>query len=327
MAFKGWKENYIKTSKGQVKAKAPLIVSASRATDIPAFFGDWLVAQFERGYLWRKQPYTGKYTPIDLSEVAFVVFWTKDPHPFLKHLDYFNRRNIDYYFLYTLNNYEQEGYEPGLPDLNQRIETFQTLAGQIGKERVLWRFDPIMKVRGKPDVSERIGQIAKQLSGYTDTLIFSFLQLNEYKKVQRNFVNRLGLASAHQQDLLHTPIEQLRVVENLKQLAYSYSMHLASCADPSFVDEWQVTPSACIDAERISNLAGNHEKLQHFLLTGEVAHANKLPLDYEPTQRAKLKDRNQRKLCRCIYSQDIGQYNTCKHGCVYCYACRYPTPT
>jgi len=326
MAFKGWNEKYVNTSRGQTKAKAPLIISASRATDIPAFFGDWLVAQFERGYLWRKQPYTGKYTPIDLSEVAFVVFWTKDPHPFFKHLDYFDRRNIDYYFLYTVNNYEQEGYEPGLPDLSQRIDTFQSLADQIGKERVLWRFDPIIKVSGKPDVSERIAQMARELNGYTDTLLFSFLQLNEYRKVQRNFVNRLGLASADQQDLLHTPIEQLSVVADLKQIARSYNMQLASCAAPSFVDEWQVTPSACIDAERISNLAGNHEKLQHFLLTGEVEISHQLLFRPEAVKRINLKDRNQRELCRCIYSQDIGQYNTCRHGCVYCYACRYPKP-
>lgn len=323
MAFKGWTQKQILTARGHEKAKAPLILSASRATDIPAFYGHWLVAQFKRGYLWRKQPYTGKFYPISLSEVAFIVFWTKDPGPFLKYLPFFDKVGIGYYFLFTLNDYEQEHFEPNLPPLVQRIDTFRKLADSIGTERVLWRFDPLIKTTMGVSVSQRVEAIAQRIQGYTDTLIFSFLQLQEYKKVQRNFANRFGMTETEQQKLIHTPQEQVEVVNELKQITAKYTMQLASCADPAYIDAWAVQPGACIDGERIGHLAPENLKLQRFLETGDVGGMNGLLFTHAPEKKANLKDRNQRKLCRCIYSQDIGRYNTCKHGCVYCYACRY----
>lgn len=322
MAFSGWEQTRLNCAGRLIEAKAPLIISASRATDIPAFYGKWFTEQFERGYLWRKQPYTGKYAAIDLSKVEFIVFWTKNPQPFLKYLSFFDKGKIDYYFLFTLNDYEKEHLEPGLPLLGQRIETFRKLAKLIGKERVIWRFDPILRTEPQSPVWERIQSIARRLEGFTEKFIFSFLQLHEYKKVQRNFANRLHWNAQQQECLIFSKPEKQALVERLKVIAATHNMQVYACADPAYQKCWNIPESACVDGALIQSLTPDKPRLQHFLSTGEVKY--EAPLLFGQQLSPNLKDKNQRSRCNCIYSQDIGRYNTCKHGCVYCYACTYP---
>lgn len=90
-----------------------------------------------------------------------------------------NDRSIHYYFQFTLNDYEHEGFEPNVPPLNERIETFKALSKLIGKEKVIWRFDPlIITPQLSPrDLLKKIWNVGNQLKGHTEKLVFSFVDI------------------------------------------------------------------------------------------------------------------------------------------------------
>ena len=169
-----------------VDAIAPVMLSASRATDIPAFHSEWFINRWKAGYSVWFNPYTGNPQFISYENVKGIVFWTKNPSKeiidFQKELD---AKGVHTYFQYTLNDYEDENFEPNLPPLSARIERFKELSQAVGKERVIWRFDPLMVV---PNLIERVENIGEQLKGYTEKLVFSFIDIAGYKKVQANLV-------------------------------------------------------------------------------------------------------------------------------------------
>ncbi|HPQ42379.1 MAG TPA: DUF1848 family protein, partial [bacterium] len=148
----------------------PLIISASRSTDIPAFYGDWFMESLTRGWLDWKNPFNGRIRRVDLSRVKGIVFWTKDPSPFFTHLDALDRKIPAYYFQVTLNNYETEGLEPGLPPLETRIDMFRRLSNRLGKHRVIWRSDPLLLTGtlSAEMLLDRIQFIGDRLHRYTD---------------------------------------------------------------------------------------------------------------------------------------------------------------
>jgi hypothetical protein len=171
------------------KAVAPLIISASRSTDIPAFYGEWFMRRLEAGYARWVNPFSGKSTYVSFENARLFVFWSKNPLPFMPLLDELDRRGLHYYFHYTLNDYGKEGLEKDVPPLAERIETFKRLSDRIGKQRVLWRFDPLLitDTLSPERLLERIGHIGNQLSAYTERLTFSFVSL--YAKTMKNFKN------------------------------------------------------------------------------------------------------------------------------------------
>ena len=133
----------IATHSGEtIEAMAPVIISASRSTDIPAFFAKWFINRLEAGYCVWYNPFNQKPSYISFAQCKVVVFWTKNPKPLIPLLYELDERGIRYYFQFTLNDYEKEGFEPNVPSVAQRIETFKELSKLIGKERVIWRFDP-----------------------------------------------------------------------------------------------------------------------------------------------------------------------------------------
>ena len=138
------KEKILKENGELVDAQVPIIVSASRSTDIPAFYADWFFHRLKVGYSAWTNPFNGVKGYVSYENTRFIVFWSKNPRPLLPHLDYLKERNIGCYIQYTLNDYEQEGLERGVPPLNERIDTFKALVGKLGKGRVIWRFDPLM---------------------------------------------------------------------------------------------------------------------------------------------------------------------------------------
>jgi hypothetical protein len=143
---KVWKEVPITTDSGEiVMGIAPLIISASRSTDIPAFHSEWLINRLKRGYVCRVNPFNRTNTQyISFQEARLFVFWTKNPEPLINHLAVLDQLGLNYYFQFTLNDYENEGFEPKVAPLESRIKTFIRLSETIGKEKVIWRSDPLL---------------------------------------------------------------------------------------------------------------------------------------------------------------------------------------
>ena len=170
----------ITTDYGEPKeALSPLIISSSRSTDIPAFYGNWFMRRLDAGYIRWVNPWNGRSTYVSLRDARLFVFWTKNPEPFLPCIEELERRNIHSYFHYTLNDYEAEGLEKGVPPLGERIETFRRLASLLGRQRVLWRFDPLLLTAAlSPEkLLSRIERIGNALSDCTERLTVSFVTM------------------------------------------------------------------------------------------------------------------------------------------------------
>ena len=121
-----------------------MIISASRATDIPAFYSRWFFDRLKVGYARWRNPYNGKDTYVSFDKTRFIVFWSKNPALIIQSLHLLKERNIGCYFQFTLNDYDAEGLEPNVPPIEQRIETFKLLVDTLGTGSVVWRFDPLI---------------------------------------------------------------------------------------------------------------------------------------------------------------------------------------
>ncbi|MCM1071587.1 MAG: DUF1848 domain-containing protein [Alistipes timonensis] len=285
----------------RVKALAPVIVSASRATDIPAFFPLWFFDRLDKGYCVWRNPYNGKDTFVSFANTRFIVFWSKNPAPILPLLPRLKDKGIGFYIQYTLNDYERECLEPNVPDLTDRIDTFKRIVDAYGLGSVVWRFDPLI-LTDKIGIEELLGKIqrlAAELNGHTEKLVFSFADIAGYKKVSIN-LRHAGIKYREWSES-----EMLEFAVNLK--AMNLNMRLATCAEKIDLSRYGVEHNHCIDPDLISRLAPNDSALQMWLFGA-------------------TKDKGQRQACGCILSKDIGQYNTCTHGCLYCYATNKPAP-
>ena len=143
--MKAWNKKNIINDKGEtVEAILPFVISASRSTDIPAFYSRWFMNRLEKGYVTWVNPFNRKEQYVSFEETKIIVFWTKNPQPIIPHLKELDKRGIRYYFQYTLNDYEKENLESNVPKLDIRIKTFIDLSSLIGKEKIIWRFDPLI---------------------------------------------------------------------------------------------------------------------------------------------------------------------------------------
>ena len=184
-----WSKEQICLDNGRlIEAMAPQIVSASRSTDIPAFYADWFFDRLKRGYSAWTNPFNGARSYVSYSKTRFIVFWSKNPEPLLPHLDYLERHGIHCYIQYTLNDYDAERLEPRVPNVEQRIRTFKALVDRLGVGRVVWRFDPLL-LSDTVDTDlllRKIEGIGDRLAGYTEKLVFSFADILSYRKVKAN---------------------------------------------------------------------------------------------------------------------------------------------
>lgn len=286
----------------EVIAQAPLILSASRATDIPAFYADWFFHRLDMGYVRWRNPFSGQDSYVSFDNTRFIVFWSKNPAPLLSHLSRLKERGIGCYIQYTLNDYESEGLEPNVPPLQQRIETFRRLVDTLGIGAVVWRFDPlILTDRITIDILlEKIAHIADVLVGYTEKLVFSFADIESYKKVSRN-LRHSGINYREWDEVTMHEFASRHSTLNRD----NWNLRLAICAEFIDLSEYGIEHNRCIDPGLISRLAPDDSVLQNFLYNARG-------------------DSGQRKACGCILSKDIGAYNTCPHGCLYCYANTFP---
>jgi hypothetical protein len=223
-----WKKNKIQRENGEwVDAQFPIIVSASRSTDIPAFYSDWFFHRLKVGYSAWTNPFNGVKSYVAYNDTRFIVFWSKNPKPLLQHLDYLNERNINCYVQFTLNDYVKEGLEKGVPSVEDRIGTFKALVEKLGKCRVIWRFDPLI-LTDKITIDEllvKIENIGDQLLGYTEKLVFSFADIVSYKKVKSN-LERNGINYSE-----WTESQMINFAERLQHLNKKWGYKLATCGE------------------------------------------------------------------------------------------------
>ncbi|WP_167599282.1 DUF1848 domain-containing protein [Chlorobaculum sp. 24CR] len=292
---------------------APVIVSASRATDIPAFHADWFMSRLRAGYVEWRNPFNSRQRQyVSFRKTRAVVFWSKNPAPLLACLSEIEAMGINYLFQFTLNDYEADGLEPGVPPLRERVETFRRLAARIGPERVVWRFDPlVLTSRATPEaLLARICALAEALRKCTRKLVISFADIERYRSVSRR-LSRIGAGVRE-----FTPVEMASFASQLVERNRSWGFELASCAEEAVLEG--IAPNRCIDDRSLARCFGNDAELMAFL----GRSPSLFPGDDSDAGTVALKDQGQRKACGCIVSKDIGAYGTCGHGCLYCYACR-----
>lgn len=264
-----------------------MIISASRRTDIPSFYSDWLYNRLKEKYVLVRNPMNAhQVSRIDLSPdvVDAIVFWTKNPVPMMKRLD--ELADYNYYFQFTLSAYGPE-VETNLPSKNKVIiPGFQRLSQEIGKERVVWRYDPIFfSEQYTMEYHCRYFKVlASKLGGYTEKCTVSFLDL--YRNTERNMRPLNLIRDTYQM--------QMELLERFVEIAREYGLSIDTCAETNDFTQVGVGRASCIDRERIERIGGF-----------------RLNVD---------KDTNQRAACGCVSSIDIGAYNTCQNGCLYCYA-------
>lgn len=325
-----WENIEMEIDGKSVKAQAPVIVSASRSTDIPAFYSDWFFHRLREGFSAWTNPFNGVKMYVSYAKTRFVVFWSKNPRPLLKHLDELKERGIGCYIQYSLNDYEEEKLERGVPPIAERIDTFKKLVDALGLGSVVWRFDPLM-LTDDIDIDKllkKIENIGDQLKGYTEKLVFSFADIALYRKVKSNLeANGVPYHEWTEEQMYEFA---RRLVELNKRKGWNYK--LATCGEKGRYPG--IEPNHCVDDELIIRRSYHDKALMTFL----KANIKPMPLqdlfgESEPLPEGAIflgngqyairgdnRDKGQREFCGCMKSKDIGQYNTCIHMCEYCYA-------
>jgi hypothetical protein len=291
-------------------AVAPVIVTASRSTDIPAFYGEWLMERLRKGYAARINPFSGKKEYVSFEKTRLFVFWTKNPAPFFRFLPEFDAGGLSYLFQYTLNDYGRERLEPGIPPKSNRVESFTHLSRKIGKGRMVWRYDPVL-LSGSLDVEEllaRIAALGDALRYSTERLVISFIDIDRYPRVKRNLI-AAGFGGVREP----TCSEIEAICTGLADLNREWKLRISACGESLDLSGFGIEKGQCIDYAQIVREFPGDKALMEFL-NGPV-----LEKGLEKGLRS-LKDPGQRSSCGCIIAKDIGRYSTCPHLCAYCYA-------
>ena len=282
-----------------LKEEHPGIISASRRSDIPAFYSDWIIKLFKQGSMIWKNPFNpGQKKIIYLDNTRVIVFWSKNPYTLIDKLNFFNNRGIKYYFQFTLNKYPQY-LEPKIPSLKNRIDTFKKLVDRLGTGKVIWRFDPIILTDkiNENYIYESLQIIGNSLKGYTDRLMVSFIHL--YSKV----IKKLKKAGIKYKEISQE--KKINMLKNISHIGEKLDMDIFTCAEPlninNELNNIGIKKGSCIDKFLMKKIFAPDIELMDYL------------------EKVK-KDKGQRKECGRIQSIDIGNYNTCRHHCLYCYA-------
>ena len=261
-----------------------MILSASRRTDIPAYYSEWLINRLRAGFVLTRNPMNhAQVSKILLSPdvVDCIVFWTKDPQNMLDKLDVLDELGYRYYFQFTLTPYDKS-VEKGLRDKEEILKTFCELSDRIGKDKVVWRYDPII-LNDKFDFDfhkEQFSRLCIKLGKYTRQCTISFVDL--YPKLKTDILREISMD------------EMIELGKMISSTAKDFGIAAKACCEKSFLYEYGIQQASCIDKGLIESICG-------------------YSLDIK-------RDKNQRDSCGCYESIDIGAYNTCRNGCIYCYA-------
>ncbi|MFO7611723.1 MAG: DUF1848 domain-containing protein [Clostridia bacterium] len=265
-----------------------MIISASRRTDIPAFYADWFFNRLREGTVYSRNPFNGKLLPpvsLRPSDVDCIVFWTKNPGPMINRLELLEP--LPYYFQVTVNPYDAM-IEKAFGGKDQILDAITELSGMIGPDRVVWRYDPVfVNERYTPDFHIRaFADYARRLERRVNRCIISFV--DEYRSISTRMAG-FDIVPVSMEDILS-------FARAFSGICRESGMEIFSCAEPHDLAAEGVRPASCIDPVLISKITGREMAFE--------------------------KDRNQRKECGCAKSVDIGAYDTCPGGCAYCYANR-----
>lgn len=308
-----WPTVTIETGAGPQQAIAPYVISASRSTDIPAFHARWFLGRLGAGYCKWLNPFNGRTLYVSFERMRALVLWTKNAAPLLPHLPELDRRGLAYYFQFTVNDYESEGLEPQVPPLADRLATFRRLSARLGKNRVIWRFDPLLLTDslGVDDLLAKVERIGRELHPYTEKFVFSFADIAGYPKVQKNLE-----ASGVRFREFDVPAMQA-FAAGLSGMLADWKIAASTCAETIDLSPYGIGHNRCIDGELLLKISGNDPELLHVFGIASDTAGPRFPVALD---QKRLKDKGQRKACGCLASKDIGQYNTCPHLCRYCYA-------
>jgi hypothetical protein len=261
-----------------------MIISASRRTDIPSHYSDWFFNRIKAGFVYVRNPRNfHRVSAISLEPYAVdgIVLWTKNPMPMFERLDLLSPYN--YYFQFTLTPYSTD-IEPNLPSKNDVvIPFFMKLSEKIGRDRVIWRYDPVL-LSEKYTMEyhfENFEKIAGRIKDHTLKCTISFIDF--YRNTANNIRTReISLR------------EKFLLAKTFSSVTRGFGLEIGSCAEEIELGEFGVVHARCVDEKLFERISG-------------------VKLETE-------KDKNQRKACGCAGSVDIGAYNTCPNGCKYCYA-------
>lgn len=265
-----------------------MILSASRRTDIPAFWSDWFLRRLREGFVYVRNPMNPcqiSCIPLSPDVVDCIVFWTKNPVPLAERLE--ELEGYPYYFQYSITGYGKD-VEPRLPDKKTvLIPLFRELSQKLGPKRMVWRYDPIFFSNRYPSEYHlrAFEEIANRLEGCGERVLISFIDL--YAKTKRGVAGLELLPPPSGEDLL-------AFASKLAAIARKYGFSIESCAEKLDLAPAGVRHGHCIDRALIEEIID--------------------------CRLNAARDKNQRPECGCFESVDIGLYNTCLNGCRYCYA-------
>ena len=261
-----------------------MILNTGLRTDIPGFFSEWFYNRIDEGFVYVRNPYAKNqiyFYRLDPELIDCMIFCTKNPKPMLENLEKIDKFNQ--YWHITITPYEKE-IEPNVPPVDDVLESFKYLSKRLGKENVTLRYDPIF-INEKYTLEKHIESfeyIIDSLSGYTTESIISFIDL--YEKTKRNFPKAREV----------TKDERLKLGEEFAQIGKKNNITIKTCVEGSEFDKFGIDSSGCMTKEVIERAINKNLNV--------------------PKQKARNGE------CYCLLNNDIGEYNTCDHGCLYCYA-------
>ncbi len=269
-----------------------MIISASRRTDIPAFYAKWLRNRLRAGFCEVRNPFNAaqiSHISLRPEDVTALVFWTRDPGPLLPHLPELLAMGHEPFFLYTLMDNPRE-LDPRCPAPDKAVVTFRELAARL-PGRLTWRYDPLVLTEKTPPDWHRatFKRLCAGLAGATDRVVVSFME--PYRKITARMKAVAG------QGFVPLDLDEaakIALLADLRDMAASRGMRLATCCQPEAFEAAGIAASRCIDPDWIGQHLGAP-----------------LPPARDPHQRPR---------CGCAPSRDIGAYDRCLFGCSYCYA-------
>ncbi len=283
---------------GRARAKGRhVIVSASFRTDIPAFYGRWFINRLRAGACEVRNPYGGQTFTVSLrrEDVDGFVFWTKNIGPFLRYLPEVRERGFPFIVQHTINGYPH-ALESRIAHDSRTIGYVRRVSEMYGSDVVVWRYDPIMLSSLTPLDwhRRRFASLARRLEGATNEVTVSFAQV--YQKTRRNVnaaARAYGVTWDEHERVAPTDLRALLI--DLAQTAAAHGMRMTMCSQRTLLIPGLIAEARCVDAQRLASVAG-------------------APLPGKPRLKGNRPE------CGCYESRDIGAYDTCPHGCVYCYA-------
>ena len=266
-----------------------MIINTGGRTDTVQYYSDWLLRRFAEGYVLSRNPlFPDKVTRYELTpdKVDCVIFCSKNYKPILPRLREITDR-FPAYFYYTITAYGKD-VEPGVPSIEESIETLKELSALVGKERVAWRYDPVLLTR-EYTIRRHLDTfpwMARELAPYIDRCIFSFVEM--YKKLETNMPEIIPMSETEREAL----------ARGLGAAAAKLGMVIQTCGTNGDYTRYGIQASGCITLSILGK--ANHMEFRN------------------------LKHKGMREGCHCMESRDIGAYDTCLNGCKYCYANKNP---